>query len=40
MVDDSFPRITADMFKSGKIPDGIKHIQYTVDLDTLEYTVW
>ena len=40
LVDDSFPRITGDMFKDGKFPNGIKHIQYTVDLDLLEYTVW
>ncbi len=40
LVDDSFPQIIPSVFKDGKIPDGIKHIQYTVDLDMFGYTAW
>ena len=39
-VDDSFPRIVQSSFKNDKYPDAITHIQYTVDLDGIEYTTW
>ena len=39
-VDDSFPQITQANFKEGRYPDAITHIQYTVDLDGIEYTSW
>lgn len=39
-VDDSFPRITKDMFVSGCYPKGITHIEYTVDLDGIVYSEW
>lgn len=39
-VGDSFPRITKDMFKGGCYPKGIMHIEYTVDLDGIEYSEW
>ena len=39
-VDDSFPRIVKSSFKNDKFPDAITHIQYTVDLEGIEYTTW
>lgn len=39
-VDESFPRITPDYFIKGKYPNGIIHVEYTVDLDGLEYEIW
>lgn len=39
-VDESFPKITRESFKGEKIPDSVIHIEYTVDLDGLEYTTW
>lgn len=39
-VDDSFPKITEASFKDDKMPDGITHITYTVDLENIPYTVW
>lgn len=39
-VDDSFPMITAQSFKDNKIPDSIIRIEYTVNLDGIEYTTW
>ena len=39
-VDDSFPRIVKSSFKNNKYPDAIIHIQYTVDLDGIEYGTW
>lgn len=39
-VDDSFPRITHESFKDNKYPSMITHIEYTVDLDGLEYSTW
>lgn len=39
-VDDSFPRITADSFINGVMPEGITKIEYTVDLDGLDYSEW
>lgn len=40
LIDQNFPKITKESFKSNKIPDSIIHITYTVDLDGLEYTNW
>ena len=39
-VDDSFPRITKEAFKGDRYADAIIHIEYTVDLDGIEYTTW
>jgi len=39
-VDESFPAITKHSFKTDCFPVGIVHIQYTVDLDILNYTAW
>lgn len=39
-VNDSFPRIVKSSFKNDKYPDAITHIQYTVDLDGIEYSTW
>lgn len=39
-VDDSFPRITRVTFKGDKYPNAITHIEYTVDLDGIGYTIW
>ena len=35
-----FPRITNDSFKNGRLPDLIIHIEYTVDLEGLQYEIW
>lgn len=40
LVDESFPKITKESFKEDKFPDSIVHIEYTVDLDGIEYTTW
>lgn len=37
-VDDSFPKITSESFVDGKVPDGIVHIKYDVDLENLNGT--
>ena len=37
-VDQYFPKLTADSFVGGVIPEGIKAITYTVDLDVLSPT--
>ena len=39
-VNDSFPKIISESFKGDKFPDSVIHIEYTVDLDGLEYTIW
>lgn len=39
-VDDKFPKITEASFVEGHLPRAITQIQYTVDLDGLEYIVW
>ena len=39
-IDDKFPKITAKSFKGDKIPHGIAHITYSVDLDGIEYQSW
>lgn len=40
IVDGKFPQITNKSFVDGKIPDSIKKIQYTIDLDGLQYDKW
>lgn len=40
VVDEKFPQITRESFKDNCIPSGIIHIEYTVDLDSIKYTVW
>ena len=35
-----FPQITQANFKGERYPDAITHIEYTVDLDGIEYTSW
>ena len=39
-VDDSFPRIVSTSFKGDKYPQSIIHIEYTIDLDGINYTAW
>lgn len=39
-VDDNFPRIVDESFKEDKYPSRITHIEYTIDLEGLDYTVW
>ena len=39
-VDDSFPRIVRESFKGERYPDGIMHIQYTINLEGIDYTTW
>lgn len=39
-VNDSFPKIVQESFKSDKYPNSIVHIEYTIDLDGIEYTSW
>lgn len=39
-VNDSFPRIVQESFKGNKYPNGVTHIEYTVDLDGIRYTGW
>ena len=35
-VDDKFPRIIPEMFKTGTLPVGIKQLSYDVDLSLVE----
>ena len=35
-VDDKFPRIVPEMFKTGTLPVGIKQLSYDVDLSLVE----
>lgn len=37
-IDDAFPKITETSFKEDRVPLGITHIVYTVDLESIEYT--
>lgn len=39
-VDDNFPKITKDSFREDKLPKSIVKIDYTVDLDGLDYDKW
>ena len=39
-VDESFPRIVRESFKGDQYPSGITHIEYTVDLDVIQYENW
>lgn len=40
IVNEKFPKITAEMFKENKFPDNISYIEYDVSLDGLEYYDW
>lgn len=39
-VDDTFPRIVNESFKDDKLPNAVIHVEYTIDLDGVPYTVW
>lgn len=39
-INDGFPRIVSESFVSGRLPQAIIHIEYTVDLDGLPYERW
>ncbi|MBQ9062143.1 MAG: PD-(D/E)XK motif protein [Eubacterium sp.] len=39
-VDDDFPKIVQESFKGNKYPNAITHIEYTIDLEGLDYTAW
>ena len=39
-VDDEFPKIIDKSFKNDIFPKGIVHIEYTIDLDSIQYTAW
>ena len=39
-IDSNFPRLTRESFKNDKIPEGITHIKYCVDLEGLPYVPW
>lgn len=39
-INDSFPKIVQESFKNDKYPTSIVHIEYTIDLDGIEYTSW
>ena len=39
-VDDNFPRIIKESFKGDKYPNAITHIEYTIDLEGISYTMW
>ena len=39
-VDDAFPLIREELFKAGRLPDGITHLEYDVNLDGIPYENW
>ena len=39
-VDESFPKIVKESFKGDQYPTAVVHIEYTIDLDGMEYTSW
>lgn len=39
-IDERFPRITEDMFKGDKFPNGITHIEYDISLEGIPYENW
>lgn len=39
-VDDNFPKIVSESFVGGSVPQGVIHIEYEVDLDSLKYCPW
>jgi len=39
-VDENFPHITGSSFKGDRVPAGIKHIVYTIDLEAVAETSW
>lgn len=40
IVDNSFPKITDSSFIGGKLPKGVLHMSYTIDLEALPYIIW
>lgn len=40
LVNDTFPKITNESFIEGHIPKGITHIEYSVDLEGLDYELF
>lgn len=40
VVNDEFPKITAESFTGGRMPDAVVQISYTVDLSSLSYETW
>lgn len=40
IVDDSFPRISEEMFKGNTLPKGITHIEYNISLDGMAHENW
>lgn len=39
-VDNKFPQIVKESFKNDRFPDSVVHIEYTIDLDGIDYTTW
>ena len=39
-INEKFPRIVQSSFKNDKYPDAIIHIQYTIDLEGIDYITW
>ena len=39
-VTEDFPQIVKESFKGDKYPAGISHIEYTIDLEGMDYTAW
>lgn len=39
-INDNFPKITNESFKDNKFPKSIVKINYTIDLDGIEYQAW
>ena len=39
-VDEAFPLIREEMFITGRLPDGIMHLEYDVNLDGIPYENW
>jgi len=39
-INESFPKITEEMFSGGTIPSNISHIEYNVSLDGLQFDNW
>lgn len=40
LIDENFPKIISTCFKNDKIPEGIDHIEYDVNLQRLEFENW
>lgn len=39
-IDETFPKITEESFVDHKLPDHLKHMEYTIDLEGLKYENW